>query len=693
MIRVPLFDRGIVPVSAVAVVTCLLLSMWYAPVATAQANAPEEGEVADESAPLRLNFRDATVDTILRYLSEQAGLIVVTEADLNGRVSLFNHQPVTLKEAVALLNTVLKEQGYAAIRREKVLQIVPLSDARHMDLPVRVGSDPAALGASDTLITQVIPLRRVRASEMAENLTLLLDPEAGNLSANEGSNALIVTSTERNVRSIVEVVHALEQSMSRTQVADVRVFHLEHASAPEVAQLVTETFQADASDDDDRRRMPWQRRRSGDDGDEQRSGPEMQIRAAANERTNSMVVTGPSDTLEVIAEVVTDLDTDTAARQGVLTYHAKHSTVTELQTLFTDLFAEQTNQANGNGARPQPRWRRGGDDDQQSGGEDASDLIGNVTAVADQSTNTLLVLTQEANFPRIRAILEELDRPVPQVMVRVLVAELTHSDALDFGTELEGIIDVADDTLIQALTTFGSPSDGLNLAVIDDDYSASIHALQTIGALEVLSRPYILTRDNQQATIHVGEQVPFITNTRVTDTGQTINTIEYRDVGIILGVTPQINDEGLVVLNVSQELSALQASTVPISENLNASLIAQRTAETRVAVGNRQTVVLGGLMEDRLDLTVNQVPLLGDIPLLGELFKRTEREESKTELLLFLTPEVVMKPGDLEAMTERVRRETEQLDDTVNPGRFQEHLDSLKAQEPARNSETEPSEP
>ena len=220
----------------------------------------------------------------------------------------------------------------------------------------------------------------------------------------------------------------------------------------------------------------------------------------------------------------------------------------------------------------------------------------------------------------------------------------------------------------------------LSFLVLDDDYTAAVHALETTGALNVLSRPYILTGDNQDASILVGEEFPFITNTRVTDEGTTINTIQYRDIGIILNVTPHINEDGLVVLNISQELSTVTDSTVQISENLNATRVAKRTAMTRIAVNDGRTVVIGGLMQDQLVSTVSKVPFFGDIPVLGELFKRTQETKAKTELVLFLTPEVVMDPADLAGVTRNViDNEMENVKTTIEPGALQRHLDRMHA--------------
>lgn len=667
------------------IVTLLIVGVLAAAPAGAEQATPE----ADDEVGLVMNFRDAPLQTVLEFLSEEAGLAVVNGVELEERVTVFSRQPLTLDQAVALLNTVLYEEGYAAIRRQDVLRIVPLSQAKRQSVPVRVGNEPAEIGESDRIITQIIPVAFAEAEALAENVRPLLSGEFAELSANELSNALIVTDTEANVRRLVEITRALDQSMS--QARDVRVFHLQHADAQEAATLITETFRdSDRERDQQRGRRRWPGRGGGDDEDGG-SGLDREVRAAADRRGNSVVVSATPAALELIAGVIEQIDRDSAAREAVLTYHARHATAEELQELFNTLFAERDDDRQ-RGQQPRRRGQRAPQQDQTDDGT-AADLVGNVTAVADASTNTLLVLTAEANFPRIRQILEALDRPVPQVLVRVLIAELSHEQLDDVGFEVLRADTRIDNVVLRTLTGFGADDpDGLNFSIIHPDYEATLHALEQENVLDVLSRPYILTRDNQEANIFVGEDFPFIANTRITDTDAVINTIDHRDIGIILGVTPQINTEGLVVMDVSQELSAFQMSTIEITDGVFAPRFPTRTADTRVAVNTGQTVVIGGLMQDQLDERIRKVPILGDIPVIRHLFSRTERTRSKTELLLFLTPEVVMDPSELVEVSDRVRDEADHIQDTVEPGALERYLERMRVPGPT-DAEPAPQEP
>src|SRR5690606_27350645 len=202
------------------------------------------------------------------------------------------------------------------------------------------------------------------------------------------------------------------------------------------------------------------------------------------------------------------------------------------------------------------------------------------------------------------------------------------------------------------IPTEGAAATGVVVQVLEEDFSAAVRALETDGKLDVLSRPYILASDNQVASITVGQEVPFITNSRVTDEGGIVNTITYDDIGILLDVIPHINKEGLVILDVAPEISALTGTTVPISETVDAPVFAKRSALSRVAVPSGNTIVIGGLMEDRKTQTITKVPFIGDLPIIGEAFKRREITGAKTELLIFLTPHVAATPEALRPMSE-----------------------------------------
>ncbi|MBN1517816.1 hypothetical protein JXA32_14725 [Candidatus Sumerlaeota bacterium] len=303
----------------------------------------------------------------------------------------------------------------------------------------------------------------------------------------------------------------------------------------------------------------------------------------------------------------------------------------------------------------------------------------------DDETGQVIVIADEATNAKISRIIQSLDRPVPQVLIKVLFLEVTHTNDLDLG--IEGSISF--DTVEDARTAYSNfdlldQTRGGFLTIIDDDVEVTLRAIAEQSKLEVLSRPSVLTRNNCEATITVGQEVPFITNSRITDDGQTINTVEYEDVGIILTVTPRIGQNGLVEMEVIPEISTISGETIAISDTVNAPVIAKRSAETRVVVENGHTVVIGGMMEDHDTETVQKIPLLGSIPLIGALFRRTVTEKSKTELLIFLTPHVVESAEDLRQVSQSEYKKAQKADIVFTEEQKDKYIDNLPRDETKR---------
>jgi general secretion pathway protein D len=358
----------------------------------------------------------------------------------------------------------------------------------------------------------------------------------------------------------------------------------------------------------------------------------------------------------------------------------KNARAVNLQAVLTDLLEEEA-VSTGGGGRTAGRSRRAGSDTGNATAAGGSDMAGQVRVVADEDTNALMLMTAPRHFDKLRAIIEKLDRPTPQVLIKVLIAEVTHENDVDLGVEFSAMNLRASGRGPEAFTDFNlAPpgADGLTMRIVETDLTTTIRALEEIGNIDVLSRPYILTSDNRLARITVGQEVPFITDTRTTESGDTLNTIAYEDIGIILTVTPHINPDGLVVMDVSPEISSISETTVPISEFVDASVFNKRSATSRVAIGNGQTIVIGGLMQDRKEKTVRRVPLLGHIPLLGYLFRRTETMTTKTELLIFLTPHVAQDSETLASISSVQQHNADLVHDAVQPGTFQKHMDSMQ---------------
>jgi general secretion pathway protein D len=293
-------------------------------------------------------------------------------------------------------------------------------------------------------------------------------------------------------------------------------------------------------------------------------------------------------------------------------------------------------------------------------------MVGDAVISSDVDTRRLIVVTDEMTNENIKKIIASLDKPKPQVLINVVFLQVTHGNNFDLGAEAtyKGPISIKTNPEGIATTNFGIESQrrtdttfyGAFYELIGRDVNATIHALSGVTKTEVLSRPSILTRSNQMATILVGQQVPLPdTSTLSLNSNSIVTNVTYKDVGIILRVTPFITAEGLVEMIVSPEISSLSATTVSIPGSGNAPVIDRRSADTVVVTPSDRTIVIGGLISSQKNDVDTKVPILGDIPILGYAFKRKKKDDTKTELLIFLTPHVVATPDDLARLSENER--------------------------------------
>ena len=476
-----------------------------------------------------MNFTDANLSSVLNYLSEAAGLVIIPEVTIEGRVTITSRQPMKVDEAITQLNSALKGKGYAAIRMGRTLKIVTLDEAKKDLIPVRTGNDPALIELSDEVITQIIPIRYLDAVRLRDDLSPLI-PAYAQLTANAASNSLIMTDTSASVHRIAEIIQALDTHMAT--VAEVKIFRLEFADASSAASLINTIFQQQQPAAGARGGIAaiatifGQGGRGGRGGtaDQGAGAQAPRVLAAADARTNTLVVTGPGDTLKIVELVVKDLDSNPAEEEDVMVYALKNAQAANLTTVLNSLFQTSTTTgARGatTGARGTTTGARGAAGARGTTTAAAragttnpalAGLSGQVYVVSDADTNSLLIRTPPKNFELVRAIIADLDRPVPQVLIKVLIAEVTHEDTTDMGAEFS-VLNLLNGTGNFDLSTdFGvaAQTQGLIYKVIHGDTTAILRLLETVGKLEVLSRPYILTSDNQEATITVGDTVPFV---------------------------------------------------------------------------------------------------------------------------------------------------------------------------------------
>ncbi|HOF18740.1 MAG TPA: secretin N-terminal domain-containing protein, partial [Phycisphaerae bacterium] len=465
-------------------------------------------------------------------------------------------------------------------------------------------------------------LRFVATSPDGKELVTSALQEGVLITPDPRTNSLVVSAPRSSMPLLASMIQSLDMTSPRT--AEIRVFTLTNADATQMADVLRAMFRQSAQGAAGGKTakavnytLASATTQPADGATTEASATvgsaeQEALNITVDSRTNSLLVGGTRQYVQLAAKIIEELDSSPAQERVTKIYRLRNALATDIEKALR-AFLDQERQrivstlgAQAVGAAQRLLER-----------EVAVVSVG--TEGQTQNTNTLLLSASPRYFQTIEEMIKELDQPPPQVLVQVLLAEITLDDTTDLGFEwtLEKKVEnstVQTHTNFSVAAAIAKSDSGLGISVTGGDLNFFLRALQSQGKLEVLSRPQILASDNQKATINVGQRVPFITNSRVTESGTTLNTIQYEPVGIILDVTPRINPDGFVRLEVAPQISSLSTSSVDISEGVKAIIVNERKAETTVTVQDGHTVVLGGLITTRDENRESKVPVLGDIP-------------------------------------------------------------------------------
>ena len=380
-----------------------------------------------------------------------------------------------------------------------------------------------------------------------------------------------------------------------------------------------------------------------------------ELRFAADTRTNTLIAAGAEIDLRMVEELVRYLDSQAAEDRVTQVYRTKFLDASKLQTAVKDFF-DQEEQVLSDMSDEEARSR-------------AAERQVSIASIGDaeQGSSQLLIGTHQRMNDRTMRLIEELDRPEPQVMISVLIAEVKLTDSMELGIEIagqeldfsrvavlgpNGVIDGAEFDIIGG-TNIGAEGSGLgfNFTITGEDMSFLLHALQQNSRLEVLSRPVLLVRNGDEGNITIADQVPFVSGSQLSDTGSVNSQVSREDVGIVLTATPNISPDGYVTIELQQEISSFSGENLQLTEGVSSPIFSTRELKTNVTVRDGETVVIGGLITSRHSEGVNKVPLLGDLPWVGPLFRTTNTSEQKTELLIVMTVDVLRTDSDVYDMS------------------------------------------
>ncbi|MEN0019340.1 MAG: secretin N-terminal domain-containing protein [Planctomycetota bacterium] len=381
-------------------------------------------------------------------------------------------------------------------------------------------------------------------------------------------------------------------------------------------------------------------------------------------RTNTVLVSGTAEYLDLVEKVINELDSIEANVREQFVVHLSNAQAEDVQTTLQSFFEDEAD-----------RLRSAFQGDLAP--SLARQLENEVTVVGDDSSNKVLISVSPRFAGAVRDIVAELDAPPPQVMIQVLLAEVTLSDDFDFGVDFSvgGATGLGNDGFNGGSLAVGAAAAGVssvvgapNLSLASVDFELMVRALEAQGKLEILSRPQVTVKNNEPAVIQVGDDVGLITGTDQTDGGSFRSTVQREQLGIILEVTPTISPDGFVQMDVVPEISTLTSTELAVSEDFSTPVISRRRVSTTVSVMDGQTVVIGGLIQNTIDDVINKVPVLGDIPVVGALFRNESRSNRKTELLVVLTPKMI--PGGVPAIARHNELSDQEIQLMTDPDRL-----------------------
>ncbi|QJQ07604.1 type II secretion system secretin GspD [Undibacterium piscinae] len=604
-----------------------------------------------------LNFVGADIESVVKAIGHYTGNTFIIDPRVKGQINLVSEKPLTKEQAFKLLASTLRLQGYAIVTADGYTKVVPEADAK-----LQAGPTQVSTVKGDQIATQIYRLNYESANNIVTVLRPLISPN-NTINANPGNNSIVITDYADNLKRMGKIIASLDVPANN----DLDVVPIKHAIASDIATMVQRlTENAQAGSDAGRTVL------------------------LADSRTNSVLVKAPSAArANLIKSLIEKLDQPTNLPGNVHVVYLKNAEAVKLaQTLRSIISSDSALPSSASGTSSlsaanasnaaQAKDGAGnlgtaisgmgitsGSGSSASSGSQSSGSGGGFIQ-ADAATNTLIITASEAVYRNLRGVIEQLDARRAQVYVEALIVEVSADNQLDFGIQWLGAtgdkdsnyrlaggtaFNTAGNNLLNLAagnkTTLGSvlPGNGMTVGLFKQiggqlGLGALAHVMAKDGTSNVLSIPTLLTLDNEEAKIIVGKNVPFLTGSYAQPTAGTPNanpfqTIERKDVGIKLTIKPQISEGGTVKLAIYQEVSSV------LSDSTSGPITRQRAISTNVLVDDGDIIALGGLIENSSDDGVEKVPLLGDIPFVGSLFKYETKKLGKTNLMVFLRPTVI----------------------------------------------------
>ena len=586
----------------------LLVATWLALLSPAVVLHAQSQTPPPASDMVTMNMRDADIRTLIQWIADQTGKNMVVHKDVQGKVNVLSAKPVTRAEAYRVFLSVLQVHGYAAIESPESVKIVPASMAVQSGVPI---SSSAA--SSNDMVVQTFKLNNISAADVAQTIRPLVSKEAV-INADASTNLLLIADHAANVAQLQNLV----ERMDRTGGGEVELVQLQNANAKEIVASLSGLFTSPAG--------------AGAPGQNS-----MQLSVAADERSNAVLLSGDASKRAQARRLIRQMDKPLSGEGNTQVVYLQYATAKEVAPILKSIA--------------------------QSVLKDQKDKASSFSIEPSESANALVINAPPGLITNLREVVSKLDIQRAQVLVEALVVEVSGDVADDLGvTWITADINDSDRTGgIGAVSTLGNlspaeilqvdgdgnptrygPAKGLTFGYMQNgDLRAAIRALSTTTKANILSTPTIVAIDNEPASLLVGQNVPFITGQATSAASGTANpftTIERKDIGISLEVTPRINQGDAITLDIKQKVENI----APSVENASDLVTNKREINTKALIKDDTVLVLGGLISDDESETKEKVPILGDLPLIGKLFSSTGRNRSKKNLMVFIHP-VILK--------------------------------------------------
>lgn len=494
-----------------------------------------------------MDFNNVDLMTIIKFMSELTGKNFIVDSEVKGNATIISPTKIPVDEAYKVLESILIVNGYTTVPSDNVIKVIPLAEAKKLDIETQVGKEIVGKGLKDRMITQIVPLEYADVNKLTSILTPYVSSE-GYIASYPPTNTLIITDASSNLDRLLEITKSLDQKLI-PQPENVHVYYVQNTDAEKISKILNKVYIKKKQDKEELSEPP--------------------------------------------------------------------------------------------------------------------------TIVADDSTNSLIVLSSPQEYAFLEKLIAKLDKRKPQVLVEAIIAEVTLQKTLELGLELvaaggivygssRGFAGAESKGMVENILTGGNLP-GTTAGVVEGTTTRANVTMPNLGLLvtasrdtddiNILSAPQVLATDNEEAQILVGKNLAFIKNTQVTAEGGTVRTFEYKDVGLLLKIVPHITEDDYVRLEITQQVEDV------IGQSFEGAIeTSKREAKTNIMVKDKSTVVIGGLLIDRDTESVQKVPVLGDVPIVGLLFRRTQTESEKMNLFLFITPHIVRSEGDLEKISTERRK-------------------------------------